>query len=150
MTEARRKPKSTALNNHWQTPNELFDELNREFKFDFDPCPLHSTFDGLMCDWGQSNFINPPYSLGLKVAFVKKAIDVSKKGAVCVLLLPVSTSTKLFHEHILPNASYIRFIKGRVKFIGLKANGDLSNDHAAFDNMIVVFNNKKKGGVNNE
>ena len=55
----------------WQTPQWLYDELNDEFDFDFDPCPLNSTFDGLLCDWGKRNFINPPYS-NVK-GFLKKA-----------------------------------------------------------------------------
>ena len=32
---------------HWATPKDLYDKLNKEFNFDFDPCPLHSEFDGL-------------------------------------------------------------------------------------------------------
>ena len=32
---------------NWQTPKWLYDELNEEFDFDFDPCPLNSTFNGL-------------------------------------------------------------------------------------------------------
>ena len=50
---------------NWQTPKWLYDELDAEFHFNFDPCPLNSTFDGLKCDWGESNFVNPPYSLSL-------------------------------------------------------------------------------------
>ncbi len=68
--------------NDWKTPKDLYDKLDKEFNFDFDPCPfMHdlSKWDGLQVDWGQSNFINPPYSLNLKVAFVKKAIEESKK-----------------------------------------------------------------------
>jgi len=52
----------------------------------------------------------------LKEAFVIKGIEESKKGKLCVFLLPVSTSTKLFHEYIKPNATEIEFLKGRVKF----------------------------------
>jgi site-specific DNA-methyltransferase (adenine-specific) len=100
---------------NWATPKYFYDKLNEEFNFDFDPCPLHATFDGLdpSCVWGKSNFINPPYSQKLKQEFVKKAVSESKTGKVCVMLLPVSTSTKLFHEVILPNAKEIRFVKGR-------------------------------------
>jgi hypothetical protein len=50
------------------------------------------------------NFINPPYSRKLKEAFIRKALEESKKGKTCVLLLPVSTSTAIFHDVILPNA----------------------------------------------
>ncbi len=101
---------------NWATPKELYNKLNDEFHFDFDPCPLNDgeilpENDGLLIEWGKRNFINPPYSKELKEQFIKKAIQESKKGKVCVMLLPVSTSTKIFHDHIQPNAIEIRFIK---------------------------------------
>jgi len=37
------------------------------------------------------------------------------------MLLPVSTSSKIFHEVILPNAE-VRFIKGRITFIEVDKN----------------------------
>ena len=40
---------------HWETPPQLFADLNSEFDFDFDPCPLFADFDGLAIDWGQRN-----------------------------------------------------------------------------------------------
>ena len=130
---------------NWETPAYLYEELNKEFNFDFDPCPLNSKFDGLKTKWGKSNFINPPYSdkkaTGyLKTSFVKKAIEQSRKGKICVMLLPVSTSTKLFHDHIKPNATEIRFLKGRVKFKGINAKGEVvSNKCGMHDSMIVIF-----------
>jgi len=30
----------TSLSPHWATPKWLYDELDKEFHFDFDPCPL--------------------------------------------------------------------------------------------------------------
>ncbi|TAL62078.1 MAG: adenine methyltransferase [Bacteroidetes bacterium] len=123
----------------WETPMEFYEELNREFKFTFDPCPIHSPFDGLVIDWGKSNFINPPYSRKLKEAFIKKALEESKKGKVCVMLLPVSTSTKIFHEVILPNAE-IRFIKGRIKFIGFNTFMEkVTNKCGMHDSMLCIF-----------
>ena len=53
-----------------------------------------------------------------------KAIEEAKKGKLCVLLLPVSTSTKLFHDHIKPNAKEIRFVERRIKFIGINSKGE--------------------------
>lgn len=135
------KNRNLSHSDHWATPEPLYKDLNNEFNFDFDPCPLHSEFDGLSIDWGKSNFVNPPYSRKLKEAFVLKAIEEYKKGNSVVLLLPVSTSTKLFHDVIKPNAKEIRFIKGRVKFKGVNTFGNYVEDRPPMhDSMIVVFN----------
>ena len=139
--------KNRNINNHdnCETPLYLYNELNKEFNFDFDPCPIcfdeiTPDKDGLLIEWGQRNFVNPPYSRKLKEAFVKKAIEESKKGKLCVCLLPVSTSTILFHDYILPNAHDIRFLKGRVKFIGYNTFGEKVNNVAGMhDSMIVIF-----------
>jgi site-specific DNA-methyltransferase (adenine-specific) len=141
------KNRNLTHSDHWATPKELYDKLNAEFNFDFDPCPLHSTFDGLdpNCMWGKSNFINPPYSRKLKEEFVKHAVDYTKAkpDRVCVMLLPVSTSTKLFHKLIKPNATEIRFIEGRVKFLGVNTKGEYVTTKAPMhDSMIVIFGNK--------
>ena len=135
--------------NNWATPKEFYDKLDQEFKFDFDPCPLNLDMitnenDGLLIEWGNSNYINPPYSRDLKEKFVIKAIQESKKGKLCVMLLPVSTSTKLFHDHILPNANEIRFIKGRIKFLGTNTKGEyVTNKAPMHDSMIVIFEGLK-------
>jgi len=135
----------------WATPKEFYNKLNEEFEFDFDPCPLHSDFDGLAIDWAERNFVNPPYSTKLKEMFVKKAIDEAKKGRMSVMLLPVSTSTKLFHDFILPNCTELRFIKGRLRFEGINTKGELvSNKVGMHDSMIVVFGQKKWRSVSGE
>lgn len=137
------KNRNLIHSDNWETPSYIYDELNKEFDFDFDPCPINhdiSKWDGLKVEWGNRNFINPPYSRKLKEAFVKKAIEQSKKGKLCVLLLPVSTSTVLFHDYILPNKKEIRFIKGRVKFIGYNTYGEkVSNKAGMHDSMIVIL-----------
>jgi len=83
---------------YWLTPKALYDELNAEFKFDFDPCPypLPHGFDGLTCEWGQSNYVNPPFGSiiheGKKkgpTAWVRKAIAEQQKGKRVVLVYPV-------------------------------------------------------------
>ena len=139
------KNRNLSHSNNWATPKEFYDKLDIEFNFDFDPCPLNENEitpekDGLLIDWGMSNFVNPPYSRVLKENFVKKAIQESKKGKICVMLLPVSTSTVLFHEHIKPNAKEIRFVKGRIKFLGVNTKGKyVTNKAPMHDSMIVVF-----------
>ncbi|MDQ6968713.1 MAG: DNA N-6-adenine-methyltransferase [Mariprofundaceae bacterium] len=139
------KNRNLQNSDNWATPSYLYDELNSEFDFDFDPCPINESAitpdnDGLIIDWGVRNFINPPYSRTLKEAFVKRAIEYSQGGALCVMLLPVSTSTVLFHDHIMPNAKDIRFLRGRVKFEGVNTFGErVTNKSGMHDSMIVVF-----------
>jgi site-specific DNA-methyltransferase (adenine-specific) len=142
------KNRNLKHSDNWATPKKLYDELNHEFKFDFDPCPLNEDEiteenDGLKIEWGKCNFVNPPYSRKLKEAFVIKAINESKKGKICVMLLPVSTSTKLFHDWIKPNASEIRFLRGRPRFLGKNTKGEyVENKAGMHDSMIVVFKNE--------
>ena len=134
---------------HWATPKEFYDKLNEEFDFNFDPCPLHSKFDGLVIDWKERNFINPPYSRKLKEAFIRTAFEESKQGKVCVMLLPVSTSTKIFHEIIYPNAE-LRFVKGRIAFEGVNTFGKKVGKGSApmHDSMVVIFKTKLQEGGN--
>ena len=124
----------------WATPKEFYNKLDSVYHFDFDPCPYQSDFDGLTIEWGGCNFVNPPYSRKLKEAFINKALEESKKGKTCVLLLPVSTSTKIFHEVILPNAKKIEFLRGRLKFERKDENGNfVSKSAGQHDSMVVVF-----------
>jgi site-specific DNA-methyltransferase (adenine-specific) len=130
---------------NWATPKEFYKKLDDEFHFDFDPCPLNKgeitpEKNGLLIEWGDRNFINPPYSRKLKEHFIKKAFNESKKGKFCVMLLPVSTSTKIFHEIIYPNAE-IRFVKGRISFEGINTYGKMVGKGSApmHDSMIVIF-----------
>ena len=142
------KDRNLKHSDNWATPKTLYDELNNEFNFDFDPCPLSTDEiteenDGLLIEWGDRNFINPPYSRKLKDSFVQRAIDFKSKGRLCVMLLPVSTSTKLFHDLILPNADDIRFLRGRVKFEGINTFGELVKDKPGMhDSMIIVFDGR--------
>jgi hypothetical protein len=83
---------------YWLTPPEIYNALNTEFNFDFDPCPfpLPEGFDGLTSDWGNSNYVNPPFGSiihqGKKkgpTAWVRKAIEENSKGKTVVLVYPI-------------------------------------------------------------
>ena len=65
---------------NWATPKDLYNKLDAEFNFNFDPCPLNSRFDGLLMDWKERNFINPPYSRKLKELFINKAYKEATTG----------------------------------------------------------------------
>ena len=84
---------------YWLTPPDLYASLNAEFgPFDFDPCPWPKPegFDGLTCEWGQRNYVNPPFGSimhnGKKkgpTAWMRKAIEEQRKGKLSVVVYPV-------------------------------------------------------------
>lgn len=126
------------VHDDWQTPPDLLDKIRKEFGEFFDPCPLYAKFDGLSVEWGKVNFINPPYSRKVKEAFIQRAFRETFKGNTSILLLPVSTSSDIFHHVILPYAE-IRFIKRMLKFIGKLRNGEVSKWGSQHDSMLVIF-----------
>jgi hypothetical protein len=95
--------------------------LHAEFHFDFDPCPYpRPNFDGLTIEWGQSNFVNPPFhqdddGSGL-TAWVRKAIQEWKQGKTVVLLLPTQSYVNLLIEAGLLVGAEIRSL-GRPRWL---------------------------------
>ena len=130
----------TSLNQDWRTPKEIYEELNKEFKFDYDPCPpafRKGFFDGILNDWGKSNFVNPPYKTKIQDAFVKKAFEEWKKGKTVVLLIPVRTASRRWQNYILKEKGVeIRFLPKRMKFSN-------SSNVAPFDSAVIVLRGKK-------
>lgn len=67
-----------------------------------------------------------------------------------MFLIPVSTSTRLFHDYIAPNAKDIHFVKGRIKFGKIDENGKFylplnkkgKTQSGTKDSMIVVFDGR--------
>ncbi len=98
-------------NDNYETP----DWIKSQYLPYFDPCPKDAKFDGLAIALNRKNFCNPPYSN--KIAWIHKAIQEQKMGNMTVMLLPVDTSTKWFHDLIL-TYSEIKFLKGRIPFNG--------------------------------
>lgn len=111
---------------NWRTPEALYKDLDAEFHFTDDPCPIGGA-GGLDREWGTSVFMNPPYSDPLP--WVRKAYEESRKGKLVVGLLRGDTSTRWFHHWVLPYAE-IRFVKGRLKF---------SEGRAPFASIIVIW-----------
>ena len=127
----------------WETPQYFFDDINKEFYFDFDACASAENAkckryctkeqDGLVQKWGGVRiWCNPPY--GREIGkWVKKAYEESLSGKLVVMLIPARTDTKWFHGYIYnKDGVEIRFIKGRLKF-GNSQSG------APFPSMVVVF-----------
>mgnify|MGYP001820679721 FL=1 len=136
----------------WETPQDLFDELDREFRFEVDVCAteenskcavfIDEASDGLDAIWHQIEvmgqipgvfWMNPPY--GREIGkWMKKAYEESQKGCTVVCLVPSRTDTKWWHDYAM-KADEIRYIKGRLKFGGAK-------NSAPFPSAIVIYRNK--------
>jgi site-specific DNA-methyltransferase (adenine-specific) len=122
--------------NEWSTPQDFFDELNKEFNFNLDPCAtsqnhkckLYYSSGGLEKTWDNFRvFCNPPY--GREIGkWVKKASEA--RGGIVVMLIPARTDTTYFHKYIY-HKTKIRFLKGRLKFGGKSS--------APFPSMVVIF-----------
>lgn len=115
----------------WATPTAVYEALNREFHFDFDPCPIDGDRDGLatlFTHWdGRRVFCNPPYGRRLG-----RWLQRAPEATLAVYLLPARTDTRWFHELVLPFAKEIRFLRGRLRFGGATTS-------APFPSMIVIF-----------
>ena len=75
--------------------------------------------------------------------WVKKSYDEStKNNAVVVMLIPVRTDTKYWHDYIMKGASMIYFVKGRLKFknkVIADYTGKTNLSPAPFPSVVVVF-----------
>lgn len=94
---------------YWLTPPQLFETLNAEFIFDFDACPYPRPdgFDGLTCDWGDSTYVNPPFSG--PTAWVRKAMAESEKGKRVTFVFPAPKWMLMLLTH--PNLKEVRNLK---------------------------------------
>jgi phage N-6-adenine-methyltransferase len=126
----------------WQTPDYVFDFLDKEFDFEGDPCPVFESgkklFDGLKISWAAGmNFVNPPYSDLEK--WIDKGINEQAKKNYSVFLIPSRTDPKWFKKIFL-NATEIRFVIGRIHFIPSKKIKN--KERNTFGSMIVYFGPK--------
>jgi len=144
---ALQKAMISSKTNEWETPQDLFEALNKEFNFTLDPCCKVTTAkckkfftikdDGLKQDWSNDVvFMNPPYG-GHTGDWIKKAYEESLKGSVVACLIVSSTDRSYWHEYIFPFAAQIRFVRGRLRF-------GKADSTAPFASAIVIFDNTKQ------
>lgn len=123
----------------WSTPQDLFDELHREFGFTLDVCATPGNAkcaaffteqqDGLAQEWRGVCWMNPPYGDAI-ARWVEKAHDSARDGATVVCLVPARVDTGWWWNHC--RYGEVRFLRGRLKFGG----GD---NAAPFPSAVVVF-----------
>ena len=124
----------SATRQDWRTPEKVRLGLVSEFGVLYDVSDRHGGFfDSFRDEWPSRCFANPPY--GPEIGdWLREAVHQAPD--LVVFLLPARTDTKWFHEIVLPNASEIRFIKGRLKFSG-------HENSAPFPSMLVIFRNER-------
>ena len=123
----------------WETPPELWHLLYDDYGPLSDPCPAKYSRDGLITDWPDRNYVNPPYSrIGdnkkLGMGWAAKAYNEFKAGRFVVFLCPARTDTEYFHKYLL-KCQKIRLFEGRLQFM----IGDKRGDSAPFPSMLCVF-----------
>ncbi|QDP51257.1 MAG: putative adenine-specific methylase [Prokaryotic dsDNA virus sp.] len=127
--------------NEWETPQDLFNELDKKYHFTLDPCATEQNakckkfytkrVNGLQQSWkGEVVFMNPPYGREIGRWMAKAYQEGLKEGTTIVCLIPSRTDTRYWHEYVMKGD--ITFIKGRLKF------GDMKNS-APFPSAIVVL-----------
>jgi site-specific DNA-methyltransferase (adenine-specific) len=129
-------PIFTSAHVEWGTPPDLYESLNKEFHFDFDPCPDRGVWDGREVSWeGKRVFCNPPYGRGIDKWLVK-----GHEADLAVFLLPARTDTIWFHDYAL-NADEIRFFRGRLKFTEqhVAPRDSFMGNAAPFPSMLVIY-----------
>ena len=136
----------------WGTPQALFDELNREFKFTLDAAATKESAKvsrfiskeratPSLGDWGYCSvvFLNPPYGRDIG-RWMEKAYRESQRGLV-VCLVHARTDTRWFHDWVLGKAE-IRFLKGRLKFTDYRPDPDgkpRKPQSSTFPSIVVIY-----------
>lgn len=127
----------------WGTPQEFFDEINKEFQFTLDVCAadwnhkcekyFDKDADGLLQDWSNEIcWMNPPYGRDIH-NWMRKALEESLYGATVVCLVPARTDTAWWHDYAMRGE--IRFLRGRLKFVAKEGEFDT----APFPSALVIF-----------
>lgn len=113
------------LNDFWATPEDFFKKISERFSFALDACaepwsakcPRYYTpqADGLTSPWATWTWCNPPYSQ--LVRWCQKAAGERARGVSSVLLTFARTDTQAWHDYVMPHATELIFIKGRIRFV---------------------------------
>lgn len=138
----------------WRTPDSLIERIRHFAPVVLDPCaapdPVHhfarvnltgpeaGGTDGLGEPWvghGGLVYCNPPYD-ALKEwcewAAVQAALLPEYRADEILLLIPARTDTRAWHGSVVPAASAVCFVKGRLRFRGAPAS-------APFPSALVYY-----------
>lgn len=131
-------------NDEFETPDYIFEQLDRIFNFEFDAactpdnkkCVM-APFDGLNTTWLYRTFCNPPFSA--KDKWIKKAHKEVSEGIcpIVVMILPLNCmDTKVWHE-VIEGRYHYEILKGCIAFIDPETNKPKKGNNSG--TVIVYF-----------
>lgn len=166
MNKQTRQVLHSSDNNEWGTPWDFFKKLDDEFHFNLDVCASKentkvpdnyidmemNALEVPWYDWYDGDeviaFMNPPFSVEyigddgkphrrrvLPVWVEYALLESVYPNCTVVALIPARTGTRWWYNYVT-RASEIRYVTGRLKFIGAPAS-------APFDSAVVIFGNGK-------
>lgn len=110
----------------WETPQSLFDSLNKLFRFSYDLAASEKNKktnkffskkeNSLLQNWNSIDgvsWLNPPFSQAKQ--FFKKASE--SKNPIVAIYKSANVESQVWQDYIFPHAT-ILFLKGRVNFEG--------------------------------
>lgn len=138
--ESTYKAKMTSISQEYETPDEIFVPLHKEFNFKLDGCAssinckvdnYYSKQDDCFTkNWDKTTWVNPEFYTVRK--FVRKAYEDSEKfNCTIVMLFLVKSNTNWWSDYVM-KAKEVRFINQKVQFKG-------TDQGLRFPACIVVF-----------
>ena len=112
----------------WETPDELYDQLNKQHGFVFDCCAndLNKKCNTWFLDFLKQDiemngvgWMNPPFSKARTM--FKHFFEVVSEGVS--IYRCDNMETKVWQDFIFPNADWIFIPKGRINYVGFDGNG---------------------------
>lgn len=129
---------NTPLRDHWQTPQALWDDLNKQYAFEFDCCATKENsktteFADDFLKWEQVSWItwmNPPFSNSWKM--FEHFFKVCRQGVA--IYRCDNFETGIWQRVIFPNCSWVFIPNKRISYKGIDGNG------ARFPSALIGLN----------
>ena len=137
------------LRDGWQTPKQLFEDLNKQYKFKFDccadkknkKCVLYSNNFESIKIMNRTAWMNPPFSIAWKM--FEHFFKVVKKGVA--IYRCDNLETQLWQGVIFLNADWVFIPDKRISYEGI--DGDGARFPSAFIGVGVGVPKKLSGTI---